>query len=57
MARNRITQTQMAASLGKSQQWVSSRLNAHVSFTVDEITDVADVLGVPALSLLSEAAA
>lgn len=47
MARRKITQRQVAEKLGISQTQVSRRLDGTVSFNVDELEAVAQVLGLP----------
>lgn len=54
MARQRITQAQLAAVLGRSQQALSSRLSGRVAFSIDEIATVADRLGIPVSALIGE---
>lgn len=46
------TQTDLAAHLGVTQQWVSRRLTGAVAFDIDELGQVADWLGVPVTTLL-----
>jgi transcriptional regulator with XRE-family HTH domain len=46
MARVRITQTQLAESLGLTQSSISKRLRGVVAFNTDELQIVAGVLGV-----------
>jgi transcriptional regulator with XRE-family HTH domain len=56
VARRRITQSQIAEVLGLSQMAVSRRLSGAVPFDVEELGKVAALLGVPASTLLGEAA-
>lgn len=55
MARIRMTQTQLAASLGLPQSAVSNRLRGKVAFSVDELQAVAETLGVHPAVLLGGA--
>ena len=54
MARQGITQTVLAEKLGLSQTQVSARLRGRVPFDINEITAVADMLGVPLSVLLPQ---
>ena len=56
MARQRVTQQQIADVLGISQPQVSMRLRAEIPFGVDELGMVADALGVPVTNFLATAA-
>ena len=53
MARQRITQIQMAAALGMSQPVLSRLLNGR-ALTVDFIVDAAGVLDVPVTQLIGD---
>lgn len=53
MARAGMSQTSLAAVLGISQPAVSKRLLGKQAFDVDELTRVADALGLDPASLLS----
>ena len=55
LARQRRTQTDLAAELGLSQPSVSQRLSGQVPMTVDEVARIADWRGVP-VSVLVDAA-
>lgn len=57
MARRRCTQEQLAVSLGKTQQFVSRRLNGRVPFTISELDEIAGALEVPLSNLIGEAVA
>jgi transcriptional regulator with XRE-family HTH domain len=57
MARQRITQTQMAERLGMSQVAVSRRLLGQVPFDVEELGRVAEILDLPASVLFGGEAA
>lgn len=52
MARQRLSQTDLANRLGISQARLSRSLNGKVPLTIDFIQDVADALGVPFSALL-----
>lgn len=55
MARAGITQMEMSRRIPMTQQAISRRLSGHVSFTVDELAMIADYLGVPLSTLISDA--
>lgn len=57
MARLRVSQSEMGAALGLTQQAVSRRLKGEVPFNVNELGVVADVLAVEVADLLSPASA
>jgi transcriptional regulator with XRE-family HTH domain len=52
LARRRLTQTDLAAALGLSQQAASRRLAGKVPFDIDELSRVADLLRVRLVDLL-----
>lgn len=52
MARNRVTQDQVAEVLGISQPQVSKRLLGEIAFDVVELEVVGQLLGVPASTFL-----
>lgn len=52
MARGRINQTQLAEALGLTQSSVSKRLRGVIAFDVNELQQVAEVLGVHPAVLL-----
>lgn len=54
MARRRIPQRQLAEALGLSQAGVSKRLNGLTPWDVNEITVVAESLGVPVSALIGD---
>jgi len=54
LARRGLTQGDLAAALGLSQAAVSRRLTGEVPIDVEELTAVADWLGVPLSALLAE---
>jgi transcriptional regulator with XRE-family HTH domain len=56
MARRNITQRSMAARLGMTQQALSRRLSGEVRFDVEELGQIADMLGIPVALLFGEAA-
>lgn len=47
MARRRLNQSELAASIGEAQSWVSKRLAGKVSLTVEDLLRVAGALDVP----------
>jgi transcriptional regulator with XRE-family HTH domain len=47
MARNRLTQSDLAVVLGKSQQSVSKKLRGRIPFDLDEIETLAQHFGIP----------
>jgi transcriptional regulator with XRE-family HTH domain len=51
MARQRITQRQLAARLGRQQPYVQRRLSGHVPLTLDDLAAFAEALGLPAAHL------
>lgn len=55
MGRRRVTQTQLAARLHLSQPAVSRRLHGEISFNVEELVTVADMLGVTVSDLVRAA--
>jgi transcriptional regulator with XRE-family HTH domain len=57
MARNGLTQRDLAALLGLSQPTVSARLRGRTDFTVSEVRAIARWLGVPVAVLIREDAA
>lgn len=54
MARHRVTQTSLAGYLHLSQAAVSRRLKGEVAFDSDELTVVAQVVGVPVGTFFGE---
>ena len=56
LARRRLGQVAVARTLGLSQAAVSRRLNGSVPLDVNELTLIADLLGLTASDLLPEAA-
>lgn len=56
MGRRRVTQTDLARALGKSQAYVSRRLTGEVPFDLDDILALATFLGVAVGTLLGDAA-
>jgi transcriptional regulator with XRE-family HTH domain len=51
-----ISQRQLGRMLGVSHNWVHRHLTGDAEFTVSDVERIADVLGVPMSSLLSEVA-
>lgn len=47
MARQRITQTEMARRLGTNQAFINRRLVGEVPFNITTLAKIGDVLGVP----------
>ncbi len=47
MARQKVTDTMLAAHLGQNQQWFSRRKLGHVAFDAAELLVIADYLGLP----------
>ena len=47
MARQRVSQTTLAETLGHNQTYVSYRLTGKKSLTLDEVEEIADVLRIP----------
>ena len=56
MARAGVSQVELARRLGRSQQYITSRVVGSVSFGVDELETVASALGTTIDQLLSERA-
>lgn len=54
MARNRVSQRELAVRLGVNQSFVWKRLNNHQPITVDFIDAAAVVLGVPFVRFFDE---
>jgi transcriptional regulator with XRE-family HTH domain len=52
MARQRVTQRQLASVVGVSQVQISKRLSGRIQFDVAELEKVASVLGVPVTNFL-----
>jgi transcriptional regulator with XRE-family HTH domain len=57
MGRRRITQAELAAGIGRTQQFVSRRISGDVAMDTDDIDQIARHLGVSPLGLLQNAAA
>ena len=55
MGRQRVTQEQMAALLGRSREWVRRRTHGDQPFSTDEIEQIAGVLGVPISNFVTPA--
>ncbi len=51
MARQRITQVELANRLTRAQPWVSRRVSGHVPLALDELEQIAAVLDVPLAQL------
>lgn len=54
MVRRGITQTTLAPRLAMTQQALSRRISGHTAFKVDELQQIADLLGVPITDLLDD---
>lgn len=52
MTRRRVKQSELARALGKSEQWVSVRLRGVQPIDLNDLQQIADVLGVAAADLL-----
>lgn len=46
MGSRRVTRAQIARSLGKEPQWLYDRLHGNVRLAVEEVAQIAEVLGV-----------
>lgn len=55
LAKHRISQAAAGTRLGLSQAAMSRRLTGEIPFNVDELSALADLLGVPASTLLDAA--
>lgn len=53
MARRNVTQRQVAEALGIAQTQVSRRLLGRISFNVDELQTVANLLDIPVAALIA----
>ena len=54
LARQQITKSDLARSLGVSSMWVTRRTNAEIPITLDDLARIAAALDVPMQSLLVE---
>ena len=54
MARQRVSQRELAGKIGRAQEWVSRRLTGNVSLTLEELVQITDALGIPAARLLAD---
>ncbi len=52
LARRRVTATELARKLGKSQTWIWRRLQGEVAFDLNDLEAIADALGVTPTDLL-----
>lgn len=57
MARSGLTQQDIANRIGKTRQAVSRRLTGLTEFRLDELAQIADLLGVPIETLTRDTAA
>lgn len=55
IARNGYSQTSFAAKLGRTQTSFSRRMTGEVPFTVDELNEIAQALGVTMSALIEDA--
>lgn len=53
MARQQVTQTDLAAVKGRTQPYWSRRISGVVPFDIDDLTTIADFLGVQVMDLLA----
>ena len=56
LARRSVTQTQLAAKLGTTQQYVSRRLTGSVPLDVEDLAAIAGLLNITVAVLIGEAA-
>lgn len=54
LARRKISQQTIAAALGKSQAWIYRRLSDKVSFTIDELDQIAQCIDAPLSKLIED---
>lgn len=54
MARKRLSQSALAERLNLTQQMLSRRISGQLAFRVDELHEIAAVLGVPVSDLIGE---
>lgn len=57
LARQQMSQSELAKRLGVAQQTVSRRMTGEVPFDIAELATIAELLGVPMSQLLGERAA
>jgi transcriptional regulator with XRE-family HTH domain len=57
LARHRISQTSVAKHLGVSRQNVAQRLNGNVDFRISELITIAELVGIPVTTFLTDVAA
>ncbi len=55
MTRHRVSGTQLAGMIGRSQSYVSKRLNYGAAFTANDVELISEVLGEDLLGLLRSA--
>jgi hypothetical protein len=55
MARHRVSGTQLARMIGRSQSYVSKRLNYGAAFTANDVELISEVMGEDLLGLLRSA--
>ena len=56
LARRRMSGVQLAEAIGRSQAYVSRRLNGATAFDVDDLERIAEALGVTVLDLIPRSA-
>lgn len=52
LARQRLSQAEVALAMGRSQAYLSRRLSGDIPFDVDDLAQLAEILGVPVAALL-----
>ncbi len=57
LARQQISQSELAKRLGVAQQTVSRRITGDIPFDIAELSKIAEILGVPFANFLGERAA
>lgn len=57
LARHQVRQGALAETIGRPANWLRRRLTGDVAFTVGEIGEIAEALGIPVAALLAEVAA
>lgn len=54
MARQRLSQQQVARQLGRDQTWLSRRLNGVTPLTITDAESIASILGITLAQLLAD---
>lgn len=52
LARQRLSQAEVATAMGRSQAYLSRRLSGETPFDVDDLDRLTEILGVPVTALL-----